>query len=108
MPDLFKPPPSAKELNEAGASLQQAERLRQGREFSRAQAICEGLVRKYPDYMGALHTLGLVFGDQNNYDAALGCLVRAVMLNPHSWPTLTALAGAHLRLGAVEQARQAI
>src|SRR5262249_17529110 len=31
-------------------------------------------------------------------------LVRAVMLNPHSWISLTALSGVYLRLGAVESA----
>src|SRR5262249_44706490 len=38
----------------------------------------------------------------------LDCLIRAVMLNPRSWTTLTVLGGVYLRLGAREMAAQAL
>src|SRR5438067_5395984 len=58
--------------------------------------------------MGALHTLGLVYADKGNYQRALDNLVRAAMLNPRSWNTLTALSGVYLRLDAKEMAAQAL
>src|SRR5262249_22437924 len=88
--------------------LQEAEQLRQQRKFSRAQAICESLVRRYPDYVAALHTLGLIHADKENYQRAFDCLARAAMLNPESWTTLTALSGVYLRLGANEMAAQVL
>lgn len=88
--------------------VQEAERLRQQGQYDRAEAICEALVRKYPDYMAALHTLGLILADQHRFAEALDCLVRAAMLNPQNWTTLTALSGVYLRLGANEMAARAI
>jgi tetratricopeptide (TPR) repeat protein len=65
-------------------------------------------VRRYPDYVAALHTLGLIYADKNNYERAFDCLARAAMLNPDSWATLTALSGVYLRLGANEMAAQVL
>jgi tetratricopeptide (TPR) repeat protein len=58
--------------------------------------------------MGALHTLGLIYADKRNFQRAFDCLSRAVMLNPRSWNTLTALSGVYLELGAKEMAAQAL
>jgi tetratricopeptide (TPR) repeat protein len=98
----------AEPLLETFKQLQQAEQLRQQRDFARAQSICESLLQRYPDYMGALHTLGLIFADQNNYDQALDCLVRAAMLNPQNWTTSIALGTVYSRLGAYEMAAQSL
>src|SRR5262249_21160601 len=95
---------AADPLLDAFQTLQQAEQLRQQHEFARARSICESLISRHPDYAAALHTLGLILADQGRYEEALDCLVRAVMLNPHSWISLTALSGVYLRLGAVESA----
>jgi len=95
-------------LQESFIRLQQAEQLRQRGKLDQAQAICESLVQRHPDYAGALHTLGLVLGDKENHAEALGYLVRATMLNPRSWMTLTALSGVYLRLDAIEMAMQTI
>ncbi len=88
--------------------VQQAEALRLQGRFAEAEAICETLLQSRPDYVAALHTLGLVFADQERHGDALNHLVRAVMLNPLSWTALTALAGVYLRLGATEMAAQTI
>jgi tetratricopeptide (TPR) repeat protein len=102
-------PPSAIDvLQESRNRLQEAERLRQQHEYARAQSICETLLDRYPDYMGALHTLGLIFADQGNYEQALDCLVRAVMLNAQSWTTLVALATVYMQLGAFEMAEHTL
>jgi tetratricopeptide (TPR) repeat protein len=95
-------------LQDSFVRVQQAEASRQHRRFDQAQAICESLLRSYPDYVAALHTLGLVLADQERHRDALSYLVRAVMLNPHGWTALTALAGVYLRLGATEMAAQTI
>jgi Flp pilus assembly protein TadD len=88
--------------------LEQAEQLRQQGKLDRAQRICESLLRERPDYMVALHTLGLVYADKKNFAQALNCLVRAAMLNPRSWSTLTALSGVYLELDAKEMAAQTL
>ncbi len=103
-----KPAATLNPLQESFIQLDEAEQLRQQGKLDRAQKVCESLVRQYPDYMGALHTLGLVHADKENYQRALDCLVRAVMLNPRSWTTLTALSGVYLRLDAREMAAQTL
>jgi tetratricopeptide (TPR) repeat protein len=70
---------SSVSLQENFISLQQAEQLRQRARFDEAQAICASLLRRYPDYAGALHTLGLIAGDREDYPQALNYLVRAAM-----------------------------
>lgn len=92
------------ELNEAFQQLQQADRLRLRGELDRARTICEPLVNRYPNYYGALHTLGMIYADKGQYPQALGCLVRASMLDPRSWKALTALSAVYLELGASEMA----
>jgi Flp pilus assembly protein TadD len=84
--------------------LKQAEELRLAGKLDAAQAICEQLVREYPKYWAALHTLGLVLVDKKNNEEALNYLVRAAMLDPRSCSTLTALSSVYLALGASEMA----
>src|SRR5438046_168590 len=74
-------------LQESFIRLEEAEQLRQQGKLDRAQRICEGLVREHPDYMVALHTLGLIYADKKNYQQSLNCLVRAAMLDSGSWST---------------------
>ena len=95
-------------LRDSFVQLDQAEQLRIKGKLDRAQSICEGLIRRYPDYMGALHTLGLIYADKKNYQRAFDYLARAAMLNPRSSNTLTALSGVYLRLGANEMAAQTL
>jgi tetratricopeptide (TPR) repeat protein len=99
---------SSDPLRDTFHQLQQAEQLRLQGKFDQAQAICEPLVRQYPEYFGALQTLGLIYADKGQYPQALGCLVRAVMLSPRSWNALTALSGVYLQLGATEMAAQTL
>ncbi|HEX5232897.1 MAG TPA: tetratricopeptide repeat protein [Bradyrhizobium sp.] len=101
-------PATATVLQDSFLRVQQAEALRLHGRFDQAQAICESLLRSNPDYVAALHTLGLVLADQERHRDALSYLVRAVMLNPLGWTALTALAGVYLRLGAIEMAAQTI
>ena len=91
-------------LRDTSAQLQEAERLHRQGKLDRAQAICEQLVDRYPDYVGALHTLGLIQAAKGNYPPALMCLIRAAMHDPQSWSTLGALSEVYLRLGADEMA----
>lgn len=102
------PPSGSNPLQESFIKLEQAEQLRQQGKLDRAQRICESLLREHPDYMVALHTLGLVYADKKNYEQALNCLVRAAMLNPRSWSTLTALSEVYLELDANEMAAQTL
>lgn len=95
-------------LQDAFIRVDQAEQLRRQGKLDRAQKICDAVVREHPDYVAALHTLGLIHADRNNLQLALNCLVRAAMLNPRSWSTLTALSGVYLELGAREMAALAL
>ncbi len=88
--------------------MEEADRLRQQGKLDRAETICFTLVRRHPGYVAALHTLGLVYLDKRNFERALDCLVRASMLNPKNWMTLTALSLAYLRLGASEMAAETL
>jgi Flp pilus assembly protein TadD len=88
--------------------LEEADRLRQQGKLDRAETICHALTRRHHGYVAALHTLGLVQLDKGSYDRALDCLVRASMLDPTNWMTLTALSLAYLRLGASEMAAQTL
>ncbi len=49
-----------------------------------------------------------MLADKDNYQLALNYLIRAAMLNPRSWTTLTALSGVYLALGAPEMAAHAL
>jgi tetratricopeptide (TPR) repeat protein len=95
-------------LRDTYEQLEHAEQLRQQGQLDRARAICESLVSRYPDYFGALHTLGLICADKKQYPQALGFLVRAAMLNPESWKALTALSAVYLELGASEMAAHSL
>ena len=50
----------------------------------------------------------MLFRSKRNYGRALDCLVRASMLAPDNWMTLTALALAYQRLGGTEMAAQTL
>ena len=98
------PPRNTDPLRNSFNRLKQAEELRLAGKLDAAQAICEQLVREYPKYWAALHTLGLVLVDKKNNEEALNYLVRAAMLDPRSCSTLTALSSVYLALGASEMA----
>ena len=89
---------------QARVRLEQADHLRQQGQLDRAESICHGLTQRYPHYLAALHTLGLIYLDKRNFPRALDCLVRAQMLDPDNWMTLTALSLNYMRLGATEMA----
>src|SRR5579863_9668440 len=95
-------------LQDSFRRLQQAEQLRQVGRLDQAQAICEALLERHPNYWGALHTLGLTLADKESHKEALDYLVRAQMLDPQNWMTLTALSGVYLRLDAIEMAARTI
>lgn len=101
-PELFYPARHPRD------QLEEADQLRQRGKLDQAESLCDALMRRYPDYVAALHTLGLVYLDKRNYGRALDCLVRASMLDPKNWMTLTALSLAYLRLGANAMAAQTL
>ncbi len=90
----------------AREKLAQAEAFRRQGKLDEAENICTRLLRQYPDYFGALQTLGLVYVEKKQSAQALGPLFHAVTLNPRSWITLTTLSGVCLNLRAGEMAAQ--
>ena len=91
---------SSNPLLAARKKLEEAEGLRRAGKLAPAQKLCEAILKHFPDYVGALHTLGLILADRGKHTAALNSLVQAAMHNPNDWTTLTALSGVYLRLGA--------
>jgi tetratricopeptide (TPR) repeat protein len=100
------PAGSGNPLKVAREKLEQAEAFRRQGKLDQAENICTKLLSQYPDYFGALHTLGLVYADKKQSAQALGPLFHAVTLNPRSWITLTTLSGVCLNLRAGEMAAQ--
>jgi tetratricopeptide (TPR) repeat protein len=100
------PQPAANPLRETREKLEQAEACRREGKLDRAETICSALLQRYPDYVAALHTLGLIYADRGDLKRAVGPLFRAAMLNPRSWMTLTALSGLCLSLDGKEMAAQ--
>lgn len=94
----------AKDIGGAHRKLAEAEKYRKSGDLRRALAITEQLVDRHPDYVGALHTLGLIHIERQGYWQALSCFVRAAMLNPNDWTILINLANVYLGLGAEEMA----
>src|SRR5215470_18382718 len=93
---------------QARRQLEQADDLRRQGQLDRAESICFELTRRYPDYVAALHTLGLVHLDRRNFQRALDCLVRAQMLDPGNGMILTALGLTYMRLGARDMAARTL
>lgn len=86
------------------ARHQQAIKFRQAGKLHEAEVICQELLVKFPDYVAALYTLGMVHIDNKNYGHALPCLVQAAMYNPMDFRIMTNLAGVYLELGVSEMA----
>lgn len=88
--------------------LVEADRCRLSGNFDRAIAICDDLIASFPDYWAPRHTLGLVYADKQDYQKALDCLVRASIISPDNWKTLSALADVYLNLGSNKLAAKTI
>ncbi len=85
-------------LGPTANKLQEAEQLRRQKKHRQAKRICEDLLQEFPDYVGALHTLGLIFADMRQYEKSVTLLGKAAMFCPVDWRIYTALAGLNLEL----------
>ena len=63
----------------AAQKLAEAETCRRTGKLDRARSLCESLLQEYPDYVGALQTLGVTQLTQKNYRQALSCFIQAAM-----------------------------
>lgn len=95
-------------LIEARNQLEYAEGLRQKGKLVAAQKSCEALLRLYPDYVGALHTLGIILADRGKLHQAQDAFTQALNLNPRDWVVLTALSTVYLQNGANEMAARTL
>ena len=87
-------------IDQAFARLTKAESHRRSGDLGRAKALCEALLRDYPDYAGALQTLGVIRLAMNDPRQAYSCFAQVQLLCPADWIDLTNLGTAALRLGA--------
>ena len=99
---------SGNALQASHAILTEAERHRRGGELDRAQALCESLLARYPDYVGALQTLGAVHLERQNFRQALSCFIQSAMHCPNDPVNLTNLGAVYLRLGARQLAKHSL
>lgn len=81
-------------------AVQNAEKLRLAGKLDAAYSACEKVLKKDPDYVAAVFTMGLILADQSKFPRSLEYLHRAVMFNPHDPKLLTGLSGVYLRLNA--------
>lgn len=99
---------AATSLAVAHTKLVEAEKHRRAGNLDTAQSLCQSLLSEYPDYVGALQTLGVVLLAKKSYREALSCFIRAAMEAPKDWTNLTNLAAVYLGLGAIELAAQTL
>jgi len=95
-------------VKDAHRRLTDANNARKSGDVSRAIKLGEALIDDYPDYVAALHTLGLSHLSRSAFWPALSCFMRAAMLNPGDWTILASLAQAYLGLGANEMAARTL
>ena len=95
---------SIKEVQRAHQDLMEAERARVAGNLDQAQRHCEALLERHPDYFAAHSTLGSIFMQGGNYASALPHFIKAAMLNPKDWETLTSLGRVQMELDANELA----
>jgi len=88
----------------AAQKLAEADRLRKDGHLPRARRICEDLLKSYPDYVGALHTLGTVQYDMNQYKKSLATLNQANSICPDNWQILVALARNLVQTDRIDEA----
>lgn len=93
---------SIAEVQSSHQDLISAEHARAAGDLDGAQRICLGLLDRHPDYVGALSMLALTHMQRDAHDQALPLLVKASMLNPKDWVSLTNAARAFLKLEAPE------
>jgi tetratricopeptide (TPR) repeat protein len=97
-----------KTLSDAHKDLMFAEKLRSEGKFDKAISCCSKLLSKFPDYFGALHTLGLIYADIKDFRNSILYLSRAQMVNPQNTMTLIALSGVYSALGSNRMAIQTL
>ena len=73
-------------------------------ELDKARAAYEGLVEAYPDDVGGWHNLGLVFGEQRQFERAETCYLRALELGADA-STLNNLVNVQVALGTFDAAQ---
>ena len=92
-------------LGRAARKLKEAERLRKSDDLPKAKRICEELLGQFPDYVAALHALGLVLADMGHYERAISPLSKASSMCPDDWNLLASLGHTYVRSDSPEAAQ---
>ena len=88
----------------AHRALAESRQARKAGDTKRAIRLCKQLLQRHPDYVAALHEIGIAYMSVREYESALTSFVRATMLNPEDWTTLASLAQCYIQLDALEMA----
>ncbi len=64
--------------------LQEAMRLHQQGQFSQARTIYEEILERQPDHRDALHLLGMIAGQTNDFERAVALLGRVIDVDPNN------------------------
>jgi tetratricopeptide (TPR) repeat protein len=89
---------------EAERSLSRARELRKAGRAGEAVNELRTVLRRHPDYVGALYELGMIHIEKKDYSAALPYLVRAAMHNPKDYRISSNLAALYYELEAFDMA----
>jgi len=89
---------------EAERGLSRARQLRKAGRAGKAISELHTLIRRHPDYVGALYELGMIHIGKKDYTAALPFMVRAAMHNPKDYRILSNLAAVYYELEAFDMA----
>jgi len=89
---------------EAAQKLTDIDLLRRDKELQKAKRLCTDLLKQHPDYVGALHSMGMILYDLGQFEKSLVPLSKANALCPEYVPAAVGLARASVQLGRIEYA----
>ena len=100
--------PTANPIIEANRTLGKIERIRKDGKPTAALKLCKALLKQFPDYVGALHTIGLIYAELGDMKSATFNLAYAAALNPSNMNIQLALASIYNEIGATKAATKVL
>lgn len=96
------PKSSGNKFFDARQRLLSVEKNRKAGNLALALSECQALLRQFPDYVGALHNIGLIYSEMGDTKNAIFNFSYAAGLDPQNLPVQLALAKAFSEAGSIE------
>ena len=87
-----------------GNSFDEALALHQSGQFAEAERIYRQILQRLPDHPGALHLLGVIHSQRDDYEAAVDFIGRAISVNPNKAVYRNNYGAALMSLGRYDEA----